>query len=162
MPTNLTKVYNDLLDMLYTSEGENIKSIRGVFDRDFGPGKQVRFRSAYVYPTTADGQDTMDRLFRHLTTCVVNESTKARKFESDRSIRIHWIKHHLEKGEDPILVFEVINEKRVYLLDKDEKYVIVLEPKSVDNFYLLTAYRLESSNYKKIMNKFERRGKKIV
>jgi hypothetical protein len=158
MPTNLTKKYNQLLELLYGSERDNLSSFRRVFDRDFGNGIVNTFRGLPVEPTTADGEDAMDRLFRHLTTVILDKKTRKRAFEGERSIRVHWIKHHLEE-KCALIIFRVEDEKRVYILDKVERYVIVLEPKrNNESYYLLTAYKLQSSSYKKIMKKRERRG----
>lgn len=161
MPTNQTKIYNQLLELLYNSERENLNSIRKVYDRDFCNDSVNKFKHYQVIPTPAEGVDVMDRQFKHLTTVITDEKTRKREFESDRAIRIHWIKHHLE-GKCEIVAFKVEDEKRVYLLDKSEKYVIVLEPqRNNEILYLLTAYRLQSSNYKKIMNKYDKRGTPI-
>lgn len=159
MPTNLTKVYNQLLELLYHSTAQNLQSIRRVFDRDFG-NVIVYCRHIPIQPTPAEGEDAMDRLFRHLTTVVTDEVTRKREFESERSIRVHWIKYHLEeKSPDKLLMFKVEDENRVYLLDKAERYVVVLEPlRKVNAYYLLTAYRLLPGNFKKIMKKYEKRG----
>ena len=100
----------------------------------------------------------------YLTRVVVDEKTKKREFESERAIRIHWIKHHLERHHtlNNVLTFKVEDEKRVYLLDKSERYLIVLEPlRNEEAYYLLSAYKLLPSNYKKIMKKYEKRSKPI-
>jgi len=57
-----------------------------------------------------------------------------------RSIRLHWIRHHIEeKKSDNMLVFSVTEPKvataRTYIYDKDEKYLIVLEPMRNRNEY---------------------------
>lgn len=158
MPTNQIKVYNQLLELLHGNFKDDLNSIRKVYDRDFCNGVQNKFKSLPVLPTPAEGENEMDRLFRHLTTVITDKKTNKREFESERSIRLHWIKHHLD-GKCQIEVFKIEDEKRVYLLDKAEKYVIILEPKFKDTvLYLLTAYRLQSDSYRKIMNKYERRG----
>ncbi len=151
MPTNLTKVYNQLLELLYQSTAQNLQSLRRVFDRDFCNGV-IHSRNIPGQPTPSEGEDTMDRLFRHLTTVVTNEATRQREFESERSIRLHWIRHHLEeKSPDKLLVFLVEDENRIYLLDKAERYVVVLEPlRKVNAYYLLTAYRLLPANLRKL------------
>lgn len=49
---------------------------------------------------------------------------------------------------------------RTYFYDKDEKYVVVLEPlRTKDEYYLLTAYYLTGSDAKrdKIMAKYKKR-----
>lgn len=163
MPSNLLKHYNDRLDMLYPSLNENIQSFRRVYDRDFS-GFQFSFRAYPIHPTPAEDEDTMDRVFRHLTTVIVDESTRKREFETARSIRIHWVKHHLEERNPEILnVFTVLDERRVYVLDTTERYVIVLEPfRSEQAFFLLTAYHLEDSRYRNLMKKCKKRGKEGI
>jgi hypothetical protein len=161
MPTNQTKIYNQLLDLLYNTERENIASIKKVYQRDFVDAGDNKYKEYPVVPTPAEGEDVMERQFRHLTTIITDEKTKKRTFESDRAIRLHWIKNHLQ-GKCQLISFKVDDERRVYLLDKPEKYVIILEPQRNNQIlYLLTAYRLQSSSYKKIMNKYEKRGTPI-
>lgn len=159
MPTNLIKVYNQLLDLLYPSIARNLQSLRSVFDRDFC-NDTIHCRGIKIEPTPADGEDKMDRLFRHLTTVVTDQNTKKREFESVRSVRIHWIRFHLtEKAPEKILIFKIVDEDRVYLLDKTERYLVILEPlRNVKAYYLLTAYHLEPANFKKVMKKFEKRS----
>jgi hypothetical protein len=160
MPLNLLKTYNDVLDLIYSTDRRNIESIRGVFNRDF-VNEQPFFRSSLIRPTTAEGEDTINRLFRHLTTVITEESTNRREFDSDRSIRMHWIKYHLSESKTTnMLLFTVDDERRSYILDRDEHYVIVLEPSRADNsFFLLTAYKLMPSRYKGLMKKYEKRGR---
>jgi hypothetical protein len=160
MPTNLIITYNRVLELLYDTMSKNVASLRGVFNRDFGQAPAPLFLKAPVHPTPAEGQDALGRLFHHLTTVVTDERTKKREFESERAIRIHWIRYHLElQCPTKPLVFKVEDESRIYILDQTERYVIVLEPlKRVQAYYLLTAYRLEPGNYKKIMKKYEKRG----
>lgn len=160
MATNLLKKYNEPLDLLGSNMHSNLCSLKGVFNRDITNNNFFAFRTIQIQPTTADGEDKMERLFRHLTTVIVDEKTSKREFEIERSIRLHWIKYHIEEKKKNILVFSVPFEKRTYILDKEEKYVIILEPlRNVQAFYLLTAYKLFSSNYKKILNKYEKSGK---
>ncbi len=161
MPNNLLKIYNERLDLLYTTDRQNIASVRAVFNRDFQSILYLRFKQVVVKPTLADGENTMDRLFRHLTTVIVDEKTRKREFETERSIRLHWIKYHLEeKKHTNVIVFSVADEKRIYVLDKDERYIIVFEPlRDRTGLFLLTAYYLEASRYKSIMKKYEKRGK---
>ena len=159
MPTNLLITYNNLLELLHRSHNANLASFRGVFNKDFADNR-VSFRGLPVLPTPEEGVDTMDRQFRHLTTVVVNEQTRKREFETKRAIRLHWIKPHLEERiQANIIFFNVPDEKKTYILNKTERYVIILESKNNGQFYyLLTAYSLHDSGYKSIMNKFERRG----
>jgi hypothetical protein len=161
MPINLIKEYNQLLDLIYPSHAQNIQSLRGVFNKDIASNIPLSFRGKEIHPTTShDGEDAMDRLFKHLTTVITDEKTRKREFESERSIRLHWVKYHLDESKaERFLVFSIEHERRTYLLDKDEKYVIILEPKrNLDSLYLLTAYKLEASNYRNILTKYDKRG----
>jgi hypothetical protein len=162
MPTNLLKVYNQLLELLYPSLPENIGSLYRVFNRDFC-NVAIHCRGTRVEPTPAQGEDNMQRLFRHLTTVITDEKTKKREFESARSIRLHWIRYHLEgKAPEKLLGFKVQDENRVYLLDKVERYVVILEPlRNVSAYYLLTAYPLEPASFKKILKKYETRSQHL-
>ncbi len=59
-----------------------------------------------------------------------------------------------------MLVFSVQDTDgiRTYILDEDEKYVIVLAPaRSGKEYYLLTAYLLEGRNMDKIKKKYARK-----
>lgn len=55
MPTNLLKVYNELLDLASLPEAQRTKSLRGVFDRDFTNNPNMAFRTKKVKPTPAEG-----------------------------------------------------------------------------------------------------------
>lgn len=161
MPTNLLKKYNQLLELLYSNHNENIHSLKNVFNRDFNSEKPIIFNSKIIQPTPSDSEDKIERLFNHLTRVVTDEKTKKREFESERAVRIHWIKHHFEKHNqfESIITFYIKDENRAYILDKNESYVIVLEPLRIsDSYYLLSAYKLLPSNYQKIMKKYERRS----
>ena len=159
MPLNLLKIYNDRLELFHQSERDNLRSIRAVFDRDLTGEPILELQGIPIKPTTADGEDTMDRLFRHLTTVVTDKDIKKREFERERSVRIHWVKHHVINMSNQ-LVFSVIDEKRVYVLDRAERYIIVFEPLRKERaFFLLTAYPLLPATYKAVMTKFEKRGK---
>lgn len=163
MPTNLTKIYNQLLELLYLTQQQNLQSVKRVFERDFHAERPVICKGVPIEPTPAEGEDKLERLFRHLTTVITDEATRRREFESERSIRIHWIRYHLEeKSPEKILIFKVADENRVYLLDKAERYVVILEPLRIRTaYYLLTAYKLEPANFKKIMKKYEKRGERL-
>ena len=82
---------------------------------------------------------------------------------------MHWIKFHIEeRKKNDMLIFSTKNgrEKRTYIYDKTEQYVIVLEPKEAKKkdthgneyiypyYYMLTAYKLEGKDKKR--NKIER------
>lgn len=166
MPLNLIKVYNQLLEIDHMHPAERTKSLRAVFDRDIANNTSFLFRRKPIRPTTIDGQIPMDTLFGHLTTAVTDEKTKKREFERDRSIRLHWIKHHVEeRKKENMLVFSVVdpNGKRTYIYDKQEFYVIILEPmRNTDEYYLLTAYHLNGGDKFKIEKKYKRRLNEVL
>ena len=104
----------------------------------------------------------METLYRHLTTVIVDDE-RCREFDVHRSQRLHWIKYHIEeKKTSDMLCFSVKEPRgiRTYIYDKDEKYVIVLEPKFNNTiYYLLTAYHLRGKDAKRnsILKKYKRR-----
>lgn len=113
----------------------------------------------------------MDTLFHHLTTCK-NEDNEhnERIFEMDRSLRLHWVKHHIElKTPENIIVFSYLDRIgrkdviRTYIYDKEERYVIILEPqRSGKDYYLLTAYHLNQKRGKKqILKKLKNQLKEV-
>ncbi len=161
MPTNLLKKYPELLEIGHLNEGQRRRSLRGVFDKDITNNPVFKFQGKQIRPTTAEGEEPLDLLFRHLTTVVVDQATKKREFEMGRSLRLHWVKHHIEeKKQNRMRVFSVQESQgnRTYIHDMDERYVIVLEPlRNVNEYYLLTAYHLEGRNHRKMENKYRRR-----
>ena len=151
------KKYNALLEVDMLTPAQRALSLRGVFNRDIQNNESFAFRAKKIYPIPAEGMDKLELLFSHLTTKVTDEKTKHREYDRSRSIRLHWIRHHIEeKKQDGMLIFSTINgrEKRTYIYDRNEKYVIVLEPKEVKKqnakgedyfyryYYFLTAYTL--------------------
>lgn len=164
MPFNLTKKYNDLLDLLGMSERERTESLRRIFNRDIEGNPVFSFNGKPIFPTPReDGQLAMENLFNHLTTKEVDKEIHHREFDKSRSQRLHWIRHHVEQHKkNNMLYFSVAEPRsaRTYIYDIDEKYVIVLEPRR-DNtaYYLLTAYHLEGKDAarNKIMSKYNRR-----
>ena len=163
MPINLLKKYNQLLELDALNEFQRKSSLMGVFQRDFVNNPHLSFRSRKINPTPAEGQDTMARLFNHLTTVIVDHKTNHREYDRSRSIRLHWIKYHIEETKkNNMLVFSVNEQEgiRTYIYDSDEEYVIVLEPlRRKDQYYLLSAYHIEGKDKarKKMMKKFSRR-----
>ncbi|GJM64992.1 hypothetical protein [Persicobacter diffluens] len=161
MPLNLLKTYNDLLDLDAFSAGERVRSLRGVFDRDFA-NVQLLFNSKVIEPTPKDGEDTMDTLFAHLTT-VMEKGSRHRRYDPDRSKRLHWVKHHIELTIPAKIDSFSVKEPegiRTYLYDHDERYVIILEPKRNGSaYYLLTAYHLKGKDAQrdKIRKKMKRK-----
>ncbi len=162
MPTNLLKIYNQLLELNSLSESQRTASLRGVFNRDIANNPSFCFRTKKLNPTPADGQDTMDRLFRHLTTVITDKATNKREYDPSRSMRLHWIKFHIDENKiDNMSVFSVEEPEgiRTYIWDKDEDYVIVLEPlRNKNEYYLLTAYHIEGRD--KARNKMNKKWKR--
>jgi hypothetical protein len=162
MPFNQLKRYNDLLDITGMSTHNRNTSLKGVFDRDITNNTNFKFRSKQITPTPKDGQITMDTLFTHLTRVIVDKKTRAREYDMHRSQRLHWVKYHIEeKKKDNMLVYSVKEPdgNRTYVYDKDEKYVIVLEPlRNKDEYYLLSAYYVRGKDAKR--NKFEKKYKR--
>lgn len=74
------------------------------------------------------------------------------------------MKFHLEeRKKDNISVFTVEEPegKRTYIWDKDEDYIIVLEPlRNKDEYYLLTAYHMEGKD--KARNKMTKKWKRRI
>lgn len=84
MPTNLLKKYNALLELASLNEHQRTESLKGVFRRDIVDNANFKFHLKQIKPTTADGEDSMERLFRHLTTCITDKTTQHREFEMAR------------------------------------------------------------------------------
>lgn len=163
MPLNLIKIYNDLLELISMGEHERTNSLRGIFERDFEKSSPV-FKGKAIYPTPqGNGEIPMDTLFRHLTTVMTDKNTRKREFEMERSQRLHWVRFHLDqKKKDNMLLFSVQEQEgiRTYYYDKDEDYVIVLEPlRNKQSYYLLTAYHIsgKDAKRKKMDRKYKRR-----
>lgn len=168
MPLNLLKNYNALLDLIGLSTHNCRFSLKRIFDRDIANNNNFKFRLKQITPTPQDGEILMETLFRHLTTVVVDEKTKHREFDLHRSVRLHWIKHHIQERKRSNMMYFSVKEKkgiRTYIYDIDEKYVIVLEPKFNNTiYYLLTAYNLRGKDAKrdKMMRKYRRKLETVV
>lgn len=161
MPYNLLKTYNALLELDGLNPKDREKSLMGVFNRDIRNNQYFRFRGKQLNPTPKDGEIQMNTLFTHLTTHIIDQKTREREFEIHRSRRLHWVKHHIdERKKDNMLVFSVKEPDglRTYIFDKDENYVIVLEPlREKNEYYLLTAFHVRGKDAQR--NKF---GKKYA
>ena len=164
MPTNLLKTYNQLLELNCLTEHQRILSLKGVFNRDFVNNPDFSFRKKKLNPTPAEGEDTMERFFRHLTTVITDKATRQREYDPSRSVRLHWVRYHLEERKnDNMAVFSVEEPdgKRTYIWDKDEDYIIVLEPlRNKDEYYLPTAYYMEGKD--KARNKMAKKWKRRI
>jgi len=174
MPTNLIKKYPELLEIMHLTEYKRTESLRGIFNRDIESNPNFKFRSKQIRPIFIDGEATMGTLFNHLTREEIEaENTdgtkyKQRVFEKDRSMRLHWIKFHVdERKDDKIEVFSIIEwdtKKRkeviiTYIYDLEQEYIIVLEPqKSGMDYYLLSAHYLNRDyGTKKMKKKLKRK-----
>lgn len=163
MPFNLLKKYNSLLELGAYNEYQRKQSLQAVFDRDFTNNSNLCFNKKAVQPTPKNGEIPMVTLFTHLTTVIVDKKTRQRSFDIDRSIRLHWVRYHIDDNKvDEVLQFSVREPQgiRTYIYDIAEKYVIVLEPlKKEDAYYLLTAYYLTGKDAKrnKILKKYKRK-----
>lgn len=168
MPLNLLRVYNQLLDLTGLNEVARKASLRGVFNRDIGDHPSFRFRGKIVIPTGKEGEIPIDTLFTHLTCVLNNPIERKRVFELQRSLRLHWVKHHIEERKpDDIIIFSVKEPEgyRTYIYDKTESYVVVLEPKANNTYYfLLTAYYVEGKDAKrnKMEKKYKRRLQEVL
>lgn len=168
MPLNLIKSYNSLLDFGGMNTYQRKDSLKLVFKRDFIDSVPIIYNAKEIFPTPKDGEDTMGRLFNHLTTTITDRKTRKREYDNDRSQRLHWLRFHINEGKkDNILTFSVKEPEgiRTYIYDIDELYVIILEPlRKVPAYYLLTAYYLRGKDAKrnKILKKYKRRINELV
>lgn len=170
MPINILKQYSDLLEILHLPMVARVQSLRGIFDRDIANNIGFAFRGKSIYPIKTDGELDMDREFRHLTTVEIQEKDddgvlqpKKRVFEADRSMRLHWVRHHIEERTPHNIIAFTVTERdqkkrenitKTYLYDKQQNYVIVLEcQRNSTAYYLLTAYHLNRVEGKKKIEK---------
>lgn len=161
MAFNLNKKYPELLEINhYRSEYDRDYILRKIFDRDIQENDKLIYNSKQIHPIKdTDGISSLEVLFDHLTRKKTEEvGSDGRKlasrivFEPERSMRIHWIKTHLDdKFKDKIVVFSIIERDKkkreditkTYIYNKAMKYVVVLEcQRSNIDYYLLTAYYL--------------------
>ena len=167
MPFNQTKKYPELLDILSLSEKDRTESLKMIFKRDIEENPNLNFRNKKIYPIKGE-EPNMQLLFTHLTTEEIKITEEGythpkRVFEKDRSQRLHWIRYFLEeRKKENVEVFSVEerdqkkrqNITRTYIYDKEQKYVIVLEPqRNQRDYYLLTAYHLNKDYGEKSINK---------
>ena len=161
---NLTKTYNAHLDIIGMDERTRTTSLLGVFNRDIVNNPRFTFRGKPIFPTPKEnGEDAMGNLFNHLTRKMEHDVERHRVFDMDRSVRLHWIRHHIEeRKQEHMLCFSVEEPagKRTYIYDVDEEYVIILEPRRNGTaYYLLTAFHLQGKDVarNKIMVKYKKR-----
>ena len=175
MPLNLIKTYSALLDLAQFNEHQRKNSLIGIFKRDIEDNPTLKFQTKQIRPIKkVEGETAMQVLFRHLTT-KEDEDGKGKKlgtrsFEMARSIRLHWIKYHIEeRKKNNIEVFSYldrvngINAIRTYIYDLEQEYVVILEPqKSGLDYYLLTAYHLNEPGGKKQIEKKKKRKLDVI
>ncbi|MDD3480496.1 MAG: hypothetical protein PHI42_08970 [Paludibacteraceae bacterium] len=166
MDFNLLKKYPELLGLAYLTVYQRNNSLKNIFKRDIEDNIGLDFRGKHVRPIKEEGQASMDTLFHHLTTCKdldeKGKETGSRSFEMARSQRLHWIKYHIDENKNENMDIFSYQDRikgkdivRTYIYDRDQQYVIILEPqRSGMDYYLLTAYYLnESYGKKQIENK---------
>lgn len=168
MPFNLIKKYPDLLELDHLKENDREKSLKRIFKRDFEDVTNS-FNNKTIRPIPSE-KDSMELLFNHLTTrkdYIDNDYTRV--YDRERSVRLHWVRPHLLQNiNDDLEVFSV-QEKvrgrydvRTYIYNRSEQYVVILEPfRNTDDYYLITAYYLESSNTRKIERKLGRKLQEV-
>lgn len=169
MPLNLLKKYPELLELV-GSLRDMTASLKRIYVRDIEDNPDFKFRGIPVHPIKAeDGQLEMDMSFIHLTTREFEQMDEAgnplppkREFDIQRSVRLHWINHHVhELTPENLTVFTIIewdgkkrqDVKHTYIYDKVEKYVIVFDRRAQKHFRLLTAYYLNEPYAEKMMKK---------
>lgn len=167
MPTNLLKVYPQLLELGHLTEYQRTESLKNVFKRDIEDNPNLNFRTKIIRPIKGE-EPAMVILFKHLTCEEIQEEENGktfpkRVFEMTRSQRLHWIRFHLEeKKKDNVLVFSVEERDqkkrediiRTYIYDIEQKYIIVLDPqRSQKDYYLVTAYYLNKDYGEKKVKK---------
>lgn len=164
MAFNLIRKYPELLEINhYASEQDRDSILRKIFDRDIQDNDKLIYNSKQIHPLKdIDGMSSMNVLFGHLTregTKKIDSNgkiiTSRNVFEPDRSMRIHWIKTHIDNDvKDNIVVFSVIERDKnkredvtkTYIYNTDKKYVVVLKcQRSNKDYYLLTAYYLNKT-----------------
>lgn len=164
MAHNIIKTYADLLEINQYNEAQRKISLTAIFMRDIQDNKNFKFNNKLIRPTKdEDGNAALETLYHHLTTSNDYDEKgiklNSRSFEYDRSVRIHWIKYHLiNLANINVNVFSYsdrIKHKdviRTYIYNKDEKYVIILEPhRNFLDYYLLSAYYVNTKQGKNQM-----------
>lgn len=164
MAFNLLKTYPDLLEIDYMDKNDRNESLKRIFSGDFKKHGN-KFRNNNIRPISSK-KDKMELLFKHLTTRkIYGRNDRKRAFDYDRSVRLHWVRPHIEENvPDELRIFSVKDKVgssysiRTYIYNKREQYVVILEPfRNTDDYYLITAYYLESRNGRKIENKMKRK-----
>lgn len=165
MPLNLIKQYSSLLELVQLNEAQRRSSLLRIFKRDIEDNHSFLFRTKQIRPVKKEGQRPMEALFHHLTTKDDHDTNGkkigSRSFEMERSIRLHWIKYHIEETrKQNIEIFSYedrvdgVNRIRTYIYDVEQEYVIILEPQKARlDYNLITAYYLNEPGGKKQISK---------
>lgn len=165
MPLNKLKKYPDLLDIGFMNEYQRRSSLMGIFKRDIEDNQNFKFRTKQIRPIKKEGEAPMQTLFHHLTTRDEydenGKKTGHRLFEMDRSVRLHWIKFHIDELKKlNVEVFSYVDRvdgkdvTRTYIYNIEKEYVVILEPhRSELDYYLLTAYYFNEPGGKKQIEK---------
>lgn len=125
MPTNLIKTYNQLLELNSLDEHQRMSSLKGVFKRDFVSNSDFSFRKKKLNPTPAEGEDTMERFFRHLTTVITDKATRKREYDPSRSVRLHWVRYHLEERKKITCQYSPLKSRKARELTFGTKMKII-------------------------------------
>jgi hypothetical protein len=170
MPLNLIRVYSSLLEIVHLNPAQRTNSLMGIFTRDIETNPNFKFRDKQIRPIKKEGQIPMQTLFTHLTTRedqdLSGKKLGSRSFEMARSIRMHWIKYHVEeRKENDIEIFSYSDRVagksiiRTYIYDTEQEYVLILEPQhSGLDYFLITAYHCnEPGGKKQIENKLKKK-----
>jgi hypothetical protein len=174
---NLTVRYDRSLDINGLSVAARTESLRRIFDRDIQENDDFKFIGKVIRPVKIDGQSSLDTVFMHLTTSRKDVEENGRKFsraefESQRSIRLHWVRHHIDQGEHKDVHIFSTSERdqiqrkdvlRTYIYNPGKKYVVVLQPQNSElDYYLLSAYYLyEDWGAKSIEKKMKNKLPKV-
>lgn len=168
MPLNLVKTYCNLLELAFLDPVQRKASLMLIFKRDIEENPAFRFRGKMIRPIKGE-EPNVQLLFTHLT-CeerkIANpdgSTFSRREFEMDRSVRLHWIRHHIEERTVANIEVFSVSERdqkkrkdivKTYIYDKVHQYIIVLEPqRSGTDYYLLTAYHLNRHEGRKSIQK---------
>lgn len=176
MPFNLLKTYPELLELINLSPQERIESLKRIYKRDIVDNKDFKFRKVQIYPIKSDGELDLERQFHHLT-CEMEErdergteQPRHRRFDIERSSRLHWLCHHVHERTPANLMIKEVTERdlrkrqdvvRTYIYDFVNKYVIVMENQRNKGYYLLTAYYLNRDYGEKAILKKLKKGRDI-
>lgn len=175
MPTNLLKKYPELLEIGFMGEQQRKVSLMNIFKRDIEDNSHFNFRAKQIRPIKKEGEASMQTLFHHLTTQDIKDGngkkTGNKKFDIERSKRLHWIRYHIEEIKKTQMAIFSYEDRvkgkdmiRTYIYDIEQKYVIILQPqRSGLDYYLLTAYYLnEPGGEKQIENKLKKKLDEVL